>query len=388
MRAGLRSVTSTLALGATLASIGYAAVALSRLHAFGRGVRRRAAPELRPTVTILKPARGLEPGLEENLRSFCDQDYPNYEVVIGVLDPDDPALDTIRRVAAAFAGRTTVVVGDGVARFANPKIATLGPMLEHAVNDVLVVADSDMRVSPDYLDAIVAPFADQRVGAVTCIYRGEPAANDLASALGAMWITEQFAPSALVANALEPLRYCFGATMAVRRNVLDEIGGLAALGDHLADDHALGRLVTQSGYRVALADYVVANRVTERDLRGMFEHEVRWARTIRTVRPSSYAGIVLTYPLPLALLYLAVARDRRRALAVAAAAVFVRLALRRAAHAELGTPKPPSHLLVMLRDTLGVAAWVSGLAGRTVRWRDDEFPIAAGGAIGSKAPRP
>jgi ceramide glucosyltransferase len=369
MRADLRGAASAVALGAALASIGYTAFALSRLRAFGRHVTRRCVPADRPAITILKPVRGLEPGLEENLRSFCVQDYPEYEVIFGVSDPRDPALETVRRVAAAFPVFTTIVVGEGPEHFLNPKIAMLATMVPHARHGIFVFADSDMLVAADYLDAVAAPFSDEEVGAVTAIYRGEPATSGIASALGAMWITEQFAPSVLVGIAIESLRHCFGATMAVRRAVLDEIGGLAAFGDDLADDHALGRLVTAHGYRVDLAPYVVANTVAECDLRGLIEHEIRWARTIRGVRPVSYAGIGLTYPLPLALIYLAIAEDRRCALAVAAGAAVLRLAVHRIANAELGTSKPPAATLILARDTLGIMVWVIGFAGRTVRWR-------------------
>jgi ceramide glucosyltransferase len=396
MRADLRGAASALALGAALASVGYAAFAIHRVRAFGRRVREAehrptehddrsmrhaGASQPRPSVTILKPVHGVEPALEENLRSFCVQNYAPFDVVFGVLGPDDPALDVIRRVGAEFAGRTTVVAGDGVARFRNPKIATLAAMIAHAKGDVLVIADSDMRVTPDYLDAVVTSFADPRVGAVTCIYRGEPAANDIASLLGAMCITEQFAPSVLVANALEPVTYCFGSTMAVRRDLFGEIGGLAALGDDLADDFTLGRLVAERGRRVAVADYVVANVVAERGVRGLFEHELRWARTIRTVRRARYPGIALTYPVPLALLHLAVSRNRRRALAVLAVALVARIALSRAAHYALGERRAPSPLLIPLRDAFGIAVWARGLTGRGIRWRDKGLQVSGDGTL-------
>jgi ceramide glucosyltransferase len=394
MRADLRGAASALALGAALASVGYAAFALGRVRAFGRRVRERAersgpaaASQLRPRVTILKPVHGDDPALEDNLHSFCAQDYAPFDVVFGVLDAADPALGAIRRIAAEFAGSTTVVAGDGVVRFRNPKIATLAAMIAHATGDLLVISDSDMRVTPDYLDAVVAPFADARVGAVTCMYRGEPAANDPASVLGAMWITEQFAPSVLVANALEPLTYCFGSTMAVRREALDAIGGLPALGDHLADDHTLGRLIAGRGHRVALADYVVTNVVAEPSLRGLFEHELRWARTIRTVRAASYPGIALTYPVPLALLHLALTRNRARALPAVVLALLARVALGRAAQgvfAERSTfeaRRRPSPLLIPLRDALGIVVWAWGLTGRAVRWRDDALRVSEHGAL-------
>jgi ceramide glucosyltransferase len=391
MRADLRGVASALALGATLAGVGYAAFAIARLRAFGRRVSAQAehrasvqaerrdtrAPTRtsRPRVTVLKPVRGIEPALAENLRSFCAQDYPEFHVVLGVLAPGDEALDVIQRVAAEFPDRTSAVAGDGIARFRNPKIATLAPMIAHATGEILVIADSDMRVTPNYLDAVVAAFAGERVGAVTCIYCGEPAANDLASTLGAMWITEQFAPAALVATAVEPMTYCFGGTMAVRASVFEEIGGLAALGNQLADDATLGRLVTERGYSVALANYVVTNVVSEPGLRGLLQHELRWARTIRSVRPLGYAGLLVTFPVPLAALALVLARRRRPPAIALVAAVLARLALHAAAHAALATRRRPQAVLTLLRDVLGMATWCAGFQGRTVRWRDYRLDV-------------
>jgi ceramide glucosyltransferase len=368
VRAEARDVAAAVALGATLAGIAYTVLAVSRLRAFAR--RPPARPKRRPGFTILKPVRGVEPGLAENLRSFCTQDYPEFDVVFGVLDPADSALPAIRRVAAEYPDRTTVVVGNGVAEHRNPKIATLEPMLPHAKHALLAISDSDMRVGPDYLDAVASAFDDERVGAATCVYRGEAADDGLASRLGAMWIGEQFVPSALVAIAVEPLTYCFGATMAIRRDVLDAIGGLRAVGTHLADDHAMGHLVSEHGLRVAFAPYAVTNTVSEPGLRALFSHELRWARTIRTVRPKSYAGIILTYPLPLALLYAVLTRDRNRIVPVVALAALARLAVHRAARRALGTHRPPEPLLIPLRDALGVAVWAMGLRGRDVRWRD------------------
>ena len=367
MRTDARDVAAAVALSATLASIAYAAFAISRLRAFARRPKPRSVR--RPAITVLKPVRGVEPRLAENLRSFCTQDYPEYEVVFGVLDPRDAALPIIRCVAAEHPGRATVVTGDGVAQHRNPKISTLAPMLAHAKHDLLAISDSDMRVGPGYLEAVAAAFDDDRVGAATCTYRGEPADDALASRLGAMWITEQFAPSALVAMAVEPLTYCFGATMAVRRDVLDAIGGLAAIGLHLADDHALGNLVSKHGMRVAFAPYAVTNTVTEPGLRALFSHELRWARTIRAVRPKSYASIILTYPLPLALAYALLSRDRGRIVPVVAFAALARLAIHCEASRALGTPRPPAPLLIPLRDAFGVAVWAMGLRGRDVRWR-------------------
>ena len=379
MRADARGVAAAVALTVTLASTAYTALAISRLRAFSRRPRSRSV--LRPPITILKPVRGVEPRLAENLRSFCTQDYPDFEVVFGVLDPDDAALPIIRSVAAEHPSRTTVAVGNGVAEHRNPKIATLGPMLPHANHALLAISDSDMRVGPDYLEAVASAFDDQRVGAATCVYRGEAADDGLASQLGAMLIVEQFTPSALAAMSLEPLTYCFGATMAVRRDALDAVGGLRAIGAQLADDFALGFLVSEHGLRVAFAPYAVTNTVSEPGLRALFLHELRWARTIRAVRPKSYAGIILTYPLPLALLYAAVNRSRGWSLTVVALAALTRLTLHGAAQRALGSGRRPPVSFIPLRDALGVTVWALGFFGRSVRWRDAALHVTPSGEI-------
>jgi ceramide glucosyltransferase len=384
MRADVRSIAEKLALAAALASTGYAAFALQRLLVFERRAgSTTSAPERgrSPAVTILKPARGDEPGLEENLASFCAQDYPDFHVVFGTLDPADPALTVMRRVAARYPARATVVSGDGVARHRNPKMATLEPMIASARGDILVIADSDMRVGPDYLAAIVAPFDDPHIGALTCIFRGEPVDGGIASVLAAMAITEQFMPSAILANAIEPMTYCFGSTMAVRRDVFDAIGGIAALGSRLADDYALGSLVVAHGYRVELSPYVVTNVVSEPGLQHLIEHELRWARTIRGVRLVSYAGLILTYPLPLALLHLAVARKRRPVLALVALVAGLRFALHARAHRTFRTRRRPPAWLIPVRDALGVLVWGLGLFGGRVRWRGEDYRMSGSGRL-------
>ena len=374
MRAELRDAAAALSASAALASVGYAAFAMLQLNAFGRRVRARPEAPARgreqPAISVLKPVHGLEPGLEENLRSFCAQDYGAFEVVFGVHGAGDPALEVVRRVAAGNPRRTRVVVGDGTTPVRNPKIANVAAMLPGTSGEIVVIADSDMRVGPGYLAALAATFDDPRVGAVTALYRGEAAVPGVASVLGAMWIGEQFAPSVLVANAVEPLAYTFGSTMAVRRAVLERIGGIAALGDTLADDHELGRRVARAGFAVALAPYVVTTMVAERDVVGLVEHEVRWARTIRSVRPRSYLGIPLTYPLPLALAHFALARDKRIALALVGLAALARYGVHACAHAALGTRTVPPPAAIVQRDALGVVVWLLGLKRGSVRWRD------------------
>jgi ceramide glucosyltransferase len=340
VRAEARALAASAALGATLGALAYTAFALSRVRAFARRPRRPATRV--PRVSVLKPLHGDEALLAQKLRSFCDQDYPDFEVILGARDPADPALTTARALAAEFPGRVRVVVADAATpHHRNPKADTLAALVPHADGELLAIVDSDMRVGPDWLLAVVAPFDDAQVGATTCLYRGE-ALPGLASALGAMANHEHFAPSVLVAQALGPLRYTFGSTMAVRRTTFEQIGGLDAIGAHLADDAMLAAL---------------------------WQHELRWARTHRLLRPAGYAGLFLTYPLPLALLYLALARRRGPALVLLATAAALRFALAGAARRAFGAGGPTRPWLVPLRDALGLAVWAAAYAGRGVRWR-------------------
>ncbi len=379
--ATLRVIAARAALVAAAASLAYTLFAIERTTAFGR--RRDAADEsgAEPSVSIVKPLHGSEPELAANLRSFCEQDYPSFEVIVGARDAGDAALEVARAVAAADPQRVRVAHADaGTPRYRNPKVNTLAALVPLAHGEILVFADSDMFVTPEYLHAIVAPLRDPRVGAITCLYRGRAADASLASRLGALANHEAFAPSALIAEKLMGMRFGFGATIAVRRTVFDEIGGLAAIGDHLADDATLCALVAARGYRVVLARYVVENVVTEPSLAALWRHELRWARTHRALQPAGYAGLFLTYPLALALAALVIAPRRRIPAVFVAAALVLRLALARAARDAFGAA-PDAWWLLPLRELLGIAVWSAAFGARTVQWADADLSTDAGGTL-------
>ena len=260
-------VVSTLAgYAAVAASLVYSAVALLRVALF----RSKSPVPARflPPITVLKPVCGLEPRLYENLRSFCAQDYPEFQYLFGVRDLNDPAIPVIERLIREFPERGAALVIDPRVIGSNYKISNLANMIGRARHDYLAISDADCKVGRSYLAEVAAVFADPKVGAATCLYRATPSGDRLADRLGAMFINEWFLPSVLVALMSEPLEYCFGATMAVRRTALEAIGGIEALACYLADDHMLGRLVAASGYRVALARHIVEITINE------FEPEV------------------------------------------------------------------------------------------------------------------
>lgn len=361
------------------ASVAYGALALARTRAFARRVP--AAPRATPSISVLKPLHGDEPLLAAKLRSFCAQDYPDFEVIFGARDAADPALAVARAVAAEFPERRVqVAAGYDAPPYANPKARTLAGIVPLARGAILAVVDSDMRVDPGWLRALAAAFDDPRVGAATCLYRGVPADPGLPSQLGALFNHGQYAPSVLVAEALGPVRFTFGSTMAVRREVFGAIGGLDALGAHVADDARLGELVAEHGFRVALVPYVVENIVAEPTLGALVAHELRWARTHRVLRPAAYAGLALTYPLPLALLHLALARTPG-AVALAGAALALRYALAASAQRAFGVREPLRAELVPLRDALGLAIWAAAFLSRDVAWRGEELRLAGDGRL-------
>jgi len=362
---------------ASLASLAYVAFALSRIGRFGR--RPLPPPVMGAPVTLFKPLCGDEPFLYENLRSFCDQDYPRFEVVFGVRDPGDPAVAVAERVMREFPNVETRLVVDDRVHGGNYKVSNLANMSGAAKYDLVVIADSDMRVDREYLASVTAPLADPAVGVVTCLYVGRPEPG-IWSTLGAMFINEWFIPSVLVAYTRNAVPSCFGSTMALRREVLDGIGGFRALADHLADDYVLGKLVAARGYRIVLSRYVVETVVAEPSLGSLWQHELRWARTVRSVRPRGYSLSFVTYTVPIALLNLWSSPSGLVGGVILAAAVGLRLGARAAVRRALGAPTGAAWL-VPIRDVLSLAVWGASFFGQTVRWRGREIVVGRDGHL-------
>jgi ceramide glucosyltransferase len=253
-------------------------------------------PDQWPPVTILKPLHGDEPLLEEALASFCGQDYPEFQIVFGLQDPADPALDVLARLRRRFPALDMAVVVDPTPHGTNRKVANLINMAPQIRHDVLVIADSDIHAAPGYLTQLVASLMAPGVGLATTLYAGLPSGRTLTGRLGAEQINHAFLPGALMARALGR-QDCLGATMALRRQTLDSVGGLHALSNHLADDAVLGRLVKARGLSIALAGTVPATTVAEAHLPELFEHELRWARTIQSLEAVGFAMSSVQYPL-------------------------------------------------------------------------------------------
>lgn len=361
-------MTFLAALSAALACAGVM-FALAGWAAVLRFSRRSAeAVVARPPVTILKPLYRDEPLLEEALASVCAQDYGALQIVFGVQELADPALAVVARLQARFPDRVMDVVIDPMPHGRNRKIGNLMNMLRVARHDVLVIADSDVHVPPDWLDRLVGCLARPGVGLATVLYTGLPANRAAAARLGATQITHALLPGALLARAFGR-QDCFGATMALRRETLDRIGGLRMLVDHLADDNVLGRLVRTEGLRVELAAVVPATTVPETSLAALWTHELRWARTTRALEPIGFAASSVQYPLFWSALAAAFSGGALWAFGLIAVAWTIRaLAVRGIDHA-LGLAIEPPLWLLPLRDGLFMAVLAASFVGNRVEWR-------------------
>jgi len=350
----------------------YLLLAMVGVMRFARKTRRANMARGLDPVTVLKPICGHEPELLENLRSFCDQDYTTYQVIFAVRDPNDPAIPVIKKVIGEFPDKDLSLVVNERVHGGNLKASNLANMFETARYNIIVVADSDMRVRRDYLHAVAAPFLNPEVGAATCLYSGTGGKN-LASRMGAMFINDWFLPSALIPSLLVDLKFCFGATMAIRREVLSAIGGFEDLANYLADDYMLGKATSELGYKVALVPYVVENMVFEDSFRSLFLHEIRWARTIRSVQPVGYAMSFITEVFPLSLLAAITVYVQTSSLAWAALPVVVALGLRTALHylvvTKLAGGGAGSPWLIPVRDVFSLVVRICSFFGRVVQWR-------------------
>jgi ceramide glucosyltransferase len=344
-----------------------------------------------PPVSILKPLYGDEPLLEEALASVFKQDYPAIQIVFGLQDAADPALPVVRRLQARFPDHDTAVVVDPTGHGPNRKIANLMNMLPVAKHDLLVIADSDVHAAPDWLRRLLATLSAPGVGLVTTIYTGLPfflapgvchgigharrgtrrdwmRARRLPSLLGALQINQYFLPGALLARALGR-QDCLGATMMLRRQTLERVGGLGALVDHLADDNVLGRLVQRLGLTVGLADTVPATTVPEASLGALWRHELRWARTIRALVPGQFAASVLQYPLAWATLGVLLAGGAPAALLWLGIVWAFRALASYAIDRALALASRSPLWLLPLRELISLAVMVTSYAGRKVDWR-------------------
>jgi ceramide glucosyltransferase len=328
-----------------------------------------------PPLTILKPLCGYEPLLAEALASCCLQAYPHFQIVFGARDADDPALATARTVKQLFPECDITIVVNPMLHGHNRKVSNLINMLPYAKHDLFVISDSDLHVPPDYLARLVAALEKPNVGLVSTLYVGWPAANRWQAQLGACQIKYNFLPGVLLARVLGR-QDCLGCTMALHRHTLDNSGGFEALVGHLADDNVLGQLVAATGRDVCIADTVVAATVPEPTLTALWQHEMRWARTIRALAPILFGLSAIQYPLFWALLASLASRGAEAGWMLLGLTAAVRVGtawgINRALDHKLarlgGLPKT-SFSPLLVRDPLSIIQIVASYLSAKVVWR-------------------
>jgi ceramide glucosyltransferase len=330
-----------------------------------------------PPISVLKPLAGVDEGLEENLRSFFEQHYPRFEILFAVRSASDPAIAVADRLRAAYPAIPSRLIVTGEPPYANAKVYSLDRMLAAAYHDLIVMSDSDIRVTPHMLMTLAEEFADARVGMATCPYRAVPGRSAW-STLEAVGLNTEFIGGVLVARMLDGMKFALGPTIAARRGTLARIGGFDAVKDFLAEDFVMGKLAAECGDEVILSSYVIEHRIGSQGLAANWRHRLRWNRSTRRSRPWGYVGQMFTNPLPLALLLWAACPSWWPVVAVTACF----RAASGIATAGLALRDPLSKRLwwlVPVQDLVSFLVWVAGFFGNTILWRGRRYYLRADG---------
>ncbi len=373
--------------GAIAAIVYYLITLVSGLLWFADRRRQRALGlNYTPPATIFKPVRGADAEGYENFASFLQQDYPEYQIIFGVREESDPSTPIIRRLIADFPDRDIELVISSKEFGHNAKVSNLQNMYADAKHDVLLIADSDIRVEPDYLRRVVAPLRPQaeepRVGMVTCLYRGTNAKN-FAGLIENIGISSSFGPDVCSARALEGVKFAFGSTMALRRETLERMGGFPALSDYLADDYLLGNFVANEGQEVVLSDCVVEHVSGADTFATMLRRQLRWGRTMRISRPQGYRGLIMTHGTAMATAALLAWGFSSFALWLLAATLFARFlpVFVIGVYGLKDTALARYFWLVPIRDLIAFGVWAMSLVGDEVEWRGVRFRVTPGGKL-------
>lgn len=331
------------------------------------------------SISILKPLAGHDEGLEENLRSFFAQDYPAFEILMAVSTEDDAALPIARRLAAEFPHIPTRIVITGEPPYPNRKVASIHAMAQQAAHDLLVMSDSDIRVTPDMLRRIDAEFADPQLTLTTCPYRAVPGPSPW-SKLEAVMMNTEFLAGILTARMLEGMRFAVGPTIVCRKQALTSIGGFETLRHFLAEDFVFGQRVAEAGLGVALSSYVIEHRIGSAGFRHNADHRLRWVRSTRRSRPAGYIGQIFTYPVPLALL-LTAWNPAWWPVFLLTTALRMICAWQTAVRILRDPIVQSQPWLVPLQDVMSFCFWIAGFIGNTIHWRGKNFYLAKDGTF-------
>lgn len=381
------SVWRLLILLLALGPLAYYLVAAIAAVRFFKRERAKQLPDFAPPVSVLKPVHGVDFATCENFASFCRQDYPAYEILFCVNELSDPAVSIIQKVMADFPERSIRILSGAAQIGSNRKINNLVLLAREARHEILVQSDGDVRVGPNYLREVVAPFRDPAVGVVSCLYRGI-AQNNLWAQLEAVGAASDFMAGALVAAWTEGVTFALGASVTTTKSWLARIGGYEALANLLADDYEIGNRVHKAGAKVLLSREPVWTMYPAQTARGFWEHQMRWARTIRLVRPASFIGLLFTHGLPLALLAATIAP----AAWISAAYLLTYFVLRLAMAWLVGVWGLQDAVLrrklwlVPLRDLLHFAVWLAAFTSHRIQWGGLEFELRHGQMIPADPP--
>jgi len=343
------------------------------------GAPRAANHSFTPPVSNLKPIRGLDPDAYENFASFCQQDYPDYELLFCVGDEDDPVVPVLQKLARDFPERRIRVLFGSGGRGSNDKVVKLARLVGEAQHEVVVISDSDVRVRPDYLRTVVAPLADPKVGAVTCFY-APIEDKTLTDSLQTIGMFSDFYAGILVARQLDGVKFALGPTIATTRTRLAGFGGYGAIDNRPADDLLVGRLIAEQGYQVELLPYTISTVADYGSLSDLFHKRLRWIVVMRHMRPWGHLGLLLTQGLPWSLAAIAIHPSAGVALGYLGTYVVLRFAMtsmvgiwglkQSSLWKKLG--------LIPVWDTLAFLIWMTSFARNSIRWRDGEYYIRDG----------
>jgi len=376
------TAVGTLLLWGALCAAAYQLVQLAAAQRFFRRARRQVSDRrpFAPPVTVLKPLKGAGPELERNLESFCRLRYPLYQIVCGVASPDDPAIAVVQRIQRRFPRRDIVLA---VAREAgtNRKVANLVHMMRHARYDVLVLSDADVRVEPDYLHAMVAPLAEPGLGLTTALYRGI-ATGTLASRVESLFVNTHCLPMFVTAEWVQGLHNAYGASIAVKRQALEAIGGFASLAHHLADDYLLGERIGRAGWRLELLPHVVGTVLDATSLCEVWRHQLRWARTYRAQQPFGWFCSVITHTTLWACLTVAATRGSLLGWGTLALALACRILALGSILRLAGERETLRWLwLAPLTDLAYSLVWLASWLGRHVEWSGEVLRVEPDGRL-------
>lgn len=327
----------------------------------------------------------MEARLEENLESFFQQDYPNYEIIIGARSEDDPAIILAKKIAARYPHVRTRTVASGPPEYPNAKVFTLDKMIPLSSNDFFVISDSDVLVGDDFLRNVIPPLFDRKLGLVTCLYRGDPA-SDFWSFLEALGMSVEMPSGVVTADMLEGIRFALGPAVALRRDSLDAIGGIRATADYYSDDYVLGNKIWAAGYKVIFSHYFIHHVLTPRSFMRTLGDQLRWMKSTRHSRPWGHIGSGVTFAMPFGLLGLVTGVALGRwglGLSFIAAAFANRVIQSIVVGWWLMKDQRALKFcwLYPLRDLQGFGVWVASFLSHTFFWRGEIYRFTKDGRI-------